>query len=230
MNNLINNVKNSILVDSMLDFKTRRHDGATYTPKVSISKSNSKMGGATASVSLLTDCTCSDKMPCYKDCYARRMEHMRPSIYNAYLNNFIIYKKNPQLFFDSVLCAMLSNLYFRFFVGGDIPDLEFLKMAIDTAKKAPRCKVLMFTKKAFFVNEYLKNGGVIPENFTIIYSNWGAFKQANPYNMPISNVYNSVDEMPANAYKCSGDCFSCQITGRGCWYAKNGDTIAFLKH
>lgn len=229
-NTILNNIDNAKIINHFSDSKTNKHNGTLYTPIVSISHSNRKMGGATASVSLLTACTCSEKMPCYKDCYARRMENMRPSIYNSYLNNFIIYKKNPQLFFDSVLSAMLTSLYFRFFVSGDIPDIEFLKLAFETCKKAPRCRVLMFTKKAYYVNSLLESGEKMPENLVIIFSNWGDFKPVNPYNMPVSNVYNNINDIPKTAHLCGGDCLQCQLAGRGCWYAKNGDTIAFLKH
>lgn len=206
------------------------NDGATWRPYVSISHNNNKLGTATASVSLLVQCTCNNKLPCYKDCYAKRMEIFRPSIHNAWLNNYLVYKNNPQLFFDSVLTAMLQSLYFRFFVGGDIPDIDFLKLALDTAKRAPNCKVLMFTKKFWFINQYLDGGGVIPDNVTIILSSWQNYKINNKYNLPIAYVINKDGDKIQNTYTCNGNCTFCQASARGCWYLKTGDSVTFKKH
>ncbi len=231
MNNLNNIIDNSTMVLYNNNDKHNKNDGRAWWPHVSISNNNKKMGTATASVSLLTACTCSEKMPCYKDCYARRMEHFRPSIYNAYLNNYIVYKKDPALFFNSVKAAMLQSLYFRFFVSGDIPDIEFLRQAITTAEQVPHCKVLLFSKKYTIVNKALaERGGVLPKNFTIILSEWAGLNMSNPYKLPVAKVVENYEISAKNAYICTNNCAACQAAGRGCFYAANGSTVVFKKH
>lgn len=225
------NIDQSEMSLTPINDKSNRNSGAVWYPVLSVSHDNEKMGGAVASVSFAIECTCNENMPCYSECYAARMENHRPSIYNSYLNNYIIYKKDKKLFFNSCKAAMLTSMYFRFFVAGDIPDSDFLPMVWKLCHAVPHCKVLIFTKKFFYVNEMLKStGGKKPRNLSIILSEWKGYKIQNPYNLPTAGVYNEFYEMPCNSYICGGSCTICNAKKSGCFYAKPSQHIAIKKH
>jgi hypothetical protein len=115
-------------------------------------------------------------------------------------------------------------------VSGDFPDADYFKRCVEIAKNNPSSIMLAFTKQYEIVNDFIRDGGVIPENFKVIYSNWGDWKPENPYNMPESNVIFKGDAIP-DAWKiCGGNCAECACRGVGCWELNKGETIAFYKH
>ena len=60
-------------------------------------------------------------------------------------------------------------------------------------------RFLIFTKKYKLVNDYLRAGGVIPENMTVVLSAWGAgWPVPNPFNLPEAHVLFNNEEMDGN--------------------------------
>ena len=99
-----------------------------------------------------------------------------------------------------------------------------------TAQQLPHTNFLAFTKQYNIVNEYIANGGVIPDNLKIIFSNWGTWKCDNPHGLPMAEIIFK-GEAPADNWKiCGGNCTQCACQGIGCWDLKNGETIAFYEH
>jgi hypothetical protein len=197
--------------------------------KVSISSGNSKMG-AIPSVSLPACTTCNPDAPCFGKCYARKLERIYPSVRNAYSNNFEILASDPVEFWNQVRKAARMARYFRYHVSGDIPNGVYLYDMVRTARELPGTEFLAFTKQHAIVNEYLDNGGEIPENLHIIFSHWGDWKSNNPHNMPTAEVIFK-GEQPADGWKiCGGNCAECACAGIGCWELKKGETIAFYEH
>lgn len=197
--------------------------------KVSISHGNVKMG-AIPSVSLPACVTCNPSAPCFKKCYALKLERLRPTVRNAYARNLDALREDPALYWLQVRSAAGMTKYFRFHVSGDLPSLDYLREMIATALQFPTTKFLAFTKQFPIVNAYLNDGGTIPENLKIIFSNWGDWKCENPHSLPTSEVIFK-GSAPADDWKiCGGNCTECACRGVGCWELKNGETIAFYEH
>jgi hypothetical protein len=196
---------------------------------VSISKGNSKMG-AIPSVSLPACVTCNPGAPCFKLCYAAKITRLYKTVKTAYENNLNILKENPALYWDQVKQGAQMARYFRFHVSGDIPNIEYFNNMVDLARALPGTNFLAFTKQYNIVNEFLNNGGAIPNNLKIIFSNWGAWKCENPHNLPECEIILK-GSAPAENWKiCGGNCTACACAGIGCWELKNGETIAIYQH
>lgn len=199
------------------------------TNQISISHGNSKMG-AIPSVSLPACTTCNPNAPCFKKCYAAKLERIYKNTRNAYARNLDILQTEPAHYWLQVKAAAMCTRYFRYHVSGDIPNGHYLKMMIKTAQELPNTIFLAFTKQFPIVNDYLNDGGTIPENLKIIFSNWSAWKCENPHGLPTSEVIFKGSE-PAQDWKiCGGNCAECACRGVGCWELKNGETIAFYEH
>jgi hypothetical protein len=197
--------------------------------KISISNGNSKMG-AIPSVSLPACVTCNPSAPCFKKCYAAKLERIYSSVKNAYARNLDILSDDPAAYWQQVKAAAVVTRFFRYHVSGDIPNAAYFAEMVKTAEEIPTTKFLAFTKQYQTVNDFLNGGGVIPENLKIIFSSWGAWKCENPHNLPTSEVIFKGCE-PSEDWKiCGGNCTECACRGVGCWEVRNGETIAFYEH
>lgn len=197
--------------------------------KVSISNGNSKMG-AIPSVSLPACITCNPDAPCFKGCYAVKLSKRYKTVDKAYKRNLSILKNNSALYWNQVKTAAMLTTYFRFHVSGDIPNIEYFNNMVALATQLPGTKFLAFTKQYKIVNEYLNNGGTIPENLKIIFSNWDNWKTENPYNLPVCEVIFPHTAVNENWKICGGNCTECACRGIGCWELQHGETIAIKKH
>lgn len=197
--------------------------------QVSISPGNAKMG-AIPSVSLPACVTCNPSAPCFKKCYAMRLEKRYKNVSAAYARNLEIWSANPALYWYQVKGAAAMTRFFRYHVSGDIPNILYFENMVKTAEELPGTTFLAFTKQHHIVNAYIANGGTIPANLIIIYSNWGTWKCANPHGLPVCEVILKGSE-PAPDWKiCGGNCTECACRGVGCWELKKGDTIAIYEH
>ena len=196
---------------------------------VSISKANRKMG-AIPSVSLPACITCNPSAPCFKACYAAKIERIYKSAKNSYIRNLDILNSDPGSYWLQVKAAAMVNRFFRYHVSGDIPSYDYFVQMIKLAEEIPGTNFLAFTKQFNIVNEYLNNGGTIPKNLKIIFSNWGSWKCDNPHNLPVCEIIFNDTEINPDWKICGGNCTECACRGIGCWEVKNGDTIAIYKH
>lgn len=197
--------------------------------QISVSHGNIKMG-AIPSVSLPACITCNPNAPCFKKCYAMRMERRYKSVAAAYARNLDILQTEPAAYWIQVKAAAVTTRFFRYHVSGDIPNGHYLKMMIKTARELPGTAFLAFTKQYDIVNDYLNDGGTIPENLKILFSNWGSWKCENPHGLPVCEIVLKGSE-PAPGWKiCGGNCTACACAGIGCWELKNGETIAIYEH
>lgn len=202
---------------------------------VTISSGNTKMGKV-ASVSLLPILTCPARCngTCGDKCYTKKLALLRPSVARSYARNTAVARLAPDAFFKAVRSAMAKAEYFRFHVSGDIPSVRYLHEIINACKSAPKCQVLMFTKRYELVNRYLWDGGRLPENLHCLFSGWtnlfpteGGF---NPFHLPETTVYAKDEDIKPEWTPCGGNCLDCAIHDGGCWAAKPGETIAFKIH
>ena len=186
--------------------------------------------GAIPSVSLPACVTCNPSAPCFKKCYAMRLERRYKTVSNAYARNLEIWANDPGAYWLQVRAAASMTRFFRFHVSGDIPNMLYFIDMVLTAKQQPGTTFLAFTKQYNIVNQYINDGNTIPENLKIIFSNWGAWKCENPHNLPVCEVVLKGSE-PAPDWKvCGGNCTECACRGVGCWEVKNGETIAIYEH
>lgn len=195
---------------------------------VSISKTNQKMGGI-PSISFPPVTTCANCAECSKKCYAKKMARFRPSVGRAWSGNLEEWRTNPDGVRYAIMAAATVSGYFRYFVGGDIPDTAFFEMMIDIAKAVPRCEFLAFTKKYDIVNNSGRADN-LPENLHVIFSNWGDQIAPNPANLPTSNVIFKGEEIPNGVKLCGGNCIDCICRGIACWQLKRGESIYFIEH
>ena len=197
--------------------------------KLSISTGNSKMG-AIPSVSLPACITCNPDAPCFKECYAAKIERIYKTAAAAYNRNLNILQNNPAGYWLQVKAAATTTKYFRYHVSGDIPDMDYFLNMLLLARLVPDTKFLVFTKQYHIINEYLNGGGVIPSNLKVILSNWGAWKCNNPHGLPVCEVIFKGNKPDENWKICGGNCTECACAGIGCWELKNNETIAIYKH
>lgn len=200
-----------------------------------ISISNSKLGGFIPSINLPPLATCRADAPCKKECYACKGNYRYQTVKNSMLNNLDKYEELGNVFFDDVIDFLSNGLitykFFRWHSAGDIVNANYLNGVIKVANACPSTKFLIFTKKFYLINNYLENGGTIPENLSIVFSAWGAdFVLDNPYNLPVAFVdfgdSKKTGIIPVTALRCRGNCQTCLT----CWNIKAGQATVFKKH
>ena len=201
---------------------------------VSISRGNSKMGNI-QSVSLPAILTCRPDAPCFKKCYAVRMEKRRENVRDAYANNLEVLTKEPETYWREVEAAIMVSRFFRFHVSGDIPNADYLRNMIAVARRNPHCDILCFTKKYQLVNEELDKGTELPGNLHLIFSVWPGLDVVNPYQLPEAHIIfkNGFTTASDGAKWCGGNCTECGTErwgNGGCWKLHNGEQILFLEH
>ena len=185
------------------------------------------------SVSLPPIKTCPKDVPCGKagECYVMNFIGRRPSVAASYEKNLSVLQSDPAAYWAQVKAAAVANKFFRYHVSGDIPDAAYIENMVNTAEEFPGTSFLCFTKAHAIVNDFIKNGGKIPENLIIIFSAWGKkFRPVNPHNFPVAEVVELGEYIPDGWKICGGNCFNCACRGVGCWQLKKGEIIAFKKH
>lgn len=197
--------------------------------KISISPGNIKMG-VIPSVSLPPVVTCAAGCTCAKKCYAARMCRIRKSVAMAYNRNLSILENDPAAYWLQVKAAAMVTKYFRFHVSGDIVDTEYLRQMCAVADFTGSTQILAFTKKYDLVNEYISQGGTIPANLHLIFSEWPGMAMENPYNLPVAHVIFKGQQHADNWKVCGGNCTDCACQGVGCWELSSGEHIAFYEH
>lgn len=202
---------------------------------VKISTTNSKLGYQIPSVSLAPSCSCRPDAPCAKGCYGKKGNFTYKQAQDAQRHNYDCYVNDSESYFNDIISFLNDSLitfkFFRWHTVGDIVDDNYFLGMIKTAKKCKQVKFLCFTKKFDIVNNYVNNGGVIPNNLKIVFSAWHkAFKVDNPHNFPVAYVFFKKQELnpdiPVLAIPCKGHCPECLA----CWSLKNGQSVFFNQH
>ena len=215
---------------------------------ISISPGNSKMG-VIPSVSLPPIVTCPDNVPCATDerCYV--IKHMKFGIVvNAFARNYRIYLDDPDRYFRQILGYIHRNEpeYFRFHVGGDIPDQEYYDQVVKLCNIVPTVKIMLMTK-AYMDEHYYEwiergntensdpsdytiNFNPVPDNLSVIISAWPGYP-IPPYlknTFPIAYMDDGTEErISKNDKICKGHCDECHY----CWHAKHSKrNIIFELH
>jgi hypothetical protein len=152
----------------------------------------------------------------------------------SHIHNLACFVSDSNQYFNDIidfLNGLVSYRYFRWHSSGDIVNKEYFEGIIKVAKKCKSVRFLCFTKKFEIVNDYLNEGGKIPNNLKVVFSAWDKnFKVPNPHNLPVTYVdFNDSSlnpEIPELAIPCTGACPECLA----CWGLKKGQAVVFHQH
>ncbi len=197
---------------------------------ITVSEGNTKTG-AVASLSLPCFKTCAHDAPCLDDCYAwNNVCSFRPSVRKAWQKNLDSFIASPAKYMMALQNWLKKRnpAFFRYNIGGDIPNALYLDIMGEIAKRFPDTKFLAFTKKYWLV-EHNRRAWGRPDNLTIVFSAWPGHPLPDyAKNYGIAWMQDGTeDRVPANAIQCPGMCDSCGM----CWQLKKiGHDVVFPKH
>lgn len=190
--------------------------------KMAISSGNRKIGRV-MNVSLPPILTCGKRCSgCIGICYDIKACLQYPNtVIDARIRNYVILQKSRDEFFgrvDEAMSRRRKNKFFRWHVAGDIVDLDYFSRMVYIAQKHPDFVIWTYTKQYEIVNEYCDKFGrdSIPDNFTIMFSEWRGIEMINPYHFPEFRVVFKDDEVKPVGFYCPGNCDICKENHRGC--------------
>ena len=194
--------------------------------KIKISPGNVKMGAIPA-VSLMPVATCPPGVPCAKACYDMRCCQLRPLVLRARLHNWTSYKLDPEMYFQDIVAYIKFKKpkFFRFHVGGDIPNLAYMVAMNNTARLLPETNFLCFTKNHEIVMKVFVG---IPKNLQMVLSMWPGWGEATHRSLPRAWMQDGTeDRVPKGAIECAGNCETCGM----CWQLSEiGKDVILYKH
>lgn len=201
---------------------------------VKLSYGNRKTTALVPSVSTIPVADCGNCKLCSRGCYDVKHVCCYKETQRMRANNSAILKYDRERYFAEIRMQVHFLRFFRWHVGGDIKDMDYLERVVDIARKEPDCEFLLFTKMYTIVARFLDKFSSFPKNLHVLLSGWRGDEIYNPYNLPISTPEwqdGSISNAATKAwYVCGGDCSACAECRGGCWNAKSGDTIIFEAH
>ena len=173
--------------------------------EVFISSENTKLGKI-PNISLPPGTTCGN-VPCKKDCYANNIVKMYSNAKKRWQENLDVYLKNDLFYFGEISRYLYENnsTHFRWHVGGDCPDQDYMIEAHVVAMLNPDVEFLMFTKRFSWVS------GPIPKNMHVVLSMWPYLEEPKS-SLPKAWVRGD-PRTPRETFKCEGICTDCLY----CW-------------
>lgn len=197
--------------------------------KLCVSVGNRKIGRV-MNVSLPPVLSCGHCKECKLYCYDVKACMQYPgTVIDARIRNWAILKADRAGYFRRIeerITRRRRNKFFRWHVAGDIIDRDYFDQMVAIAKRHPDFTFWTYTKMYSIINGYIADGGDIPENFHIMFSEWRGLPMDNPYNFPEFRVLFKGETPPAGYY-CPGNCDICKANGRGCLA---GETTYALEH
>lgn len=226
-------------VNKMVSFRNEYENGDLSALHIRISKGNRKTGFAVPSVSLIPVADCAHCETCKSGCYDVRNVCYQETVQRSRAINSAILRKDPARYFDEIAKAVRGFRFFRWHIGGDLVSRSYFLRVVEIAENTPKCDFLIFTKLYGVVNRFIDEGGNIPENLHIVFSDWRGEKMPNPHKIPVSspvwfdkegNELERGKNTTAKFYWCPGLCEECAENGSGCFGLKRGETILFKAH
>lgn len=201
---------------------------------VKLSYGNRKTGALVPSVSLIPVADCGNCKVCSRGCYDVRNVCFQKTVQKSRANNSAIWQMDPERYMSEIKKAMRYLRFFRWHVGGDVKDENYLRGMVEAAEENPQCESLAFTKMYGLFNKWIAEHGPLPKNLHIIFSDWRGAEFENPYNLPVSSpLWADGTKGPhctEDIYLCEGNCTACAEANGGCWSAGKGSTILFEAH
>ena len=209
-------------------------NGSIKIDGVTLTRGNTKLGKV-LNISLPPPKTCDHNLPCYKGgCYAlRSCYNLYPEVREAWDGNWNAWKTLGAGAFAEALATAVFKAkadLFRWHVGGDIPDDDYLQVMLFLADQFRDVRFRAFTKKFEIVRA---NAAQIRRrtNLTVSLSMWPGLKCHGSTIKAWSTSWvrdhkNPDPRIPETAKECSGKCDTCQL----CWGLKPGESVVFNKH
>jgi len=194
--------------------------------KLHITEGNVKIGRI-PSVSLPPWETCDSEAPCRELCYARKAYsgYARDTAGPAWGDNLAYYKADPDGYFDAVVANLAkrrrigtNRAYFRWHVGGDIPDPAYFKGMVKVARLLPGWQFLAYTRREYAWSTRLGYLEGAPSNLTVLRSLWLDEPYAYTYT-PWFKVLDKGEPLPPGGVLCPGNCDKCYA----CWNLRPGE-------
>lgn len=191
--------------------------------KVTICAFTQKMGSI-PSVSLSPAMTCNPGLTCWRLCYARRFMAIRPSMAKTWADNTQVAMTYCKRFFLAVAGSLAAELppFFRWHVGGEMPDQDYFGRMCGLARDFPRTRFLCFTRRH---DLNLRR----PDNLNVVASVWpghGDVSKLRRRGLPIAWMQDGTEtRLPVGVKVCQGHCSAC----RHCLKPGAKD-VCFLKH
>jgi hypothetical protein len=196
-----------------------------------VSKGNSKLGRI-YNINLPAITSCASDAPCKKSCYANKGTFKYKNVRECYQRNLATFLNTPSQAELDILLQLphvdsnLVTLYCRIHTSGDFYNLDYLKMIVNICNKRPYIKFMAFTKKYELINNFIDNGGVVPDNLTIIFSHWEGYNMPNKHLFPCAYVKEFTNVNLDSSFECAGLCEICYK----CWMLKSNESVYFHKH
>lgn len=213
------------------EFTKKLENGDVY--KVAISKGNKKIGKVmNVSLMPIQDCGHNCKY-CLGICYdIKACCQYSNTVLPARIRNSVMARLYRDEFFaqiDRAISRRKKNKMFRWHVAGDILDYNYFCRMCKIANDHPDFVFWTYTKMYWVVNRYIAENGSLPENLSVMFSEWkvqnadGSYSVVpfdNPYNMPVFAVRFKGEAAP-DMHRCPGNCDICKATGRGCPFGES---------
>ena len=199
--------------------------------KICISKGNMKIGN-TLNVSLPPIITCANCSGCCTLCYDIKAVLQYPNVRKARAKNYALLMNDRNKYFNEIRNACerrRKNKYFRWHVAGDIIDIDYFDRMVQIAKEFPDFRFWTYTKAYTIVNEWCRLNGKksIPENLSVMFSEWRGMPMINPFGFPEFRVVFKDEKKPGNVKWCCGNCNVC-IHGNS--HCVKGETVYCMEH
>ena len=199
-----------------------RKERCMINDEVFISEGNSKLGkipnvSLTPILSCGSGCSCREKL-----CYAKRIYARYPSVRKLWDSNLTLAITDQIQYFSSIhrYLKARSPEFFRWHVGGDILNPDYLYGMKVIAADYPKIKFLCFTKM------YHLDFVGCPKNLRMVLSAWPGHPLPRT-SLPVAYMQDGTEtRVPENAKECSGACHDCHE----CWNMKQKDAVVFHVH
>ena len=172
-------------------------------------------------VSTMAGLTCGNCSHCTAWCYEYGYYLRWSSVVQNRARNTELLLRDREAFFRSIedrISRCRYTRYFRWHVGGEILDADYLDHMIQIAKRHPDWTFWTYTKMYHLVNARHDD---IPDNLTIMFSQWRGMHCDNPYGFPIFEVIFPGEDPDENIWQCPGNCDICKAAHRGCPYGES---------
>lgn len=196
---------------------------------IHIAKGNRKVGRV-RNVSLMSRICCGNCKTYEHYCYDIKAALQYKTVMTARAENTALAYRDRKEYFNQIVESLTPKCKikaFRFHVGGEILDEEYLRGMCYVALMRPDWKFWTYTKMYDIVNRFIRNCGSLPENLVILYSKDQNSYVDNPFGMPEAYTVIKGDLEPSDKVKCPGNCETCLEGGFGCPF---GDSVYFLEH
>ncbi len=188
---------------------------------VAMMRGNTKLAKNIKTFNLPAGGSCPNMKECYKDCYAKKAEKMRPVVRISRERNFRLAKENTQLLKKRILQHLEKGDVVRIHESGDFFSQEYLDMWYEIAKERPDVMFYTYSK-----TEHLWDWSKIKRlpNFNLVSSIVGGKINFGPE----EEIKIRAQELGVPICPCrKGNKVKCGIDCKICW---TKPYVLFIKH